>query len=187
MAHINLLPWRENLRKEKKREFGVAAAGALILTLLVGIYVHIHVAGMTSDQKARNDFLTKKIAEVDRKIKEIKELEKTKERLLARMNVIQQLQSSRPEVVHLFDELVKTTPEGVFLTDVNQTGNLITMNGRAQSNGRVSAFMRNVDASKWLTNPSLQLIENKDQTGTGFSHFILTAQQVGKTAKGEEQ
>lgn len=187
MAHINLLPWREDLRKEKQREFGVAAAGGLILTLLAGLYVHIHVAGMIGDQKARNDFLTKEIAEVDRKIKEIKELEKTKERLLARMNVIQQLQSSRPEVVHLFDELVKTTPEGVFLTNVDQTVNLISMKGRAQSNGRVSAFMRNVEASKWLSKPSLQLIENKDKTGTGFSHFSLMATQVGKTAKGEEQ
>ncbi len=187
MAQINLLPWRENLRKERQREFGVAVGGALVLSLLIGVYVHIHVAGMIGDQKARNDFLTKKIAEVDRKITEIKELEKTKERLLARMNVIQQLQTSRPEVVHLFDELVKTTPEGVFLTKVDQAGNLITMNGRAQSNGRVSAFMRNVEASKWLAKPSLQLIENKDKTGTGFSHFTLTAVQVGKTAEGEKQ
>jgi type IV pilus assembly protein PilN len=187
MARINLLPWREELRKEKQREFGVAAAGGLLLALLIGVYVHIHMAGMIDDQKGRNDYLTKEIAEVDRKIKEIKELEKTKERLLARMNVIQQLQSSRPEVVHLFDELVKTTPEGVFLTKVNQTGNLIVMDGRAQSNGRVSAFMRNVEASKWLTKPSLQLIENKDKTGTGFSHFSLTAMQVGNASKGGEQ
>jgi type IV pilus assembly protein PilN len=177
MARINLLPWRETLRRERQREFGVAVAGGLIVTVLLGFYVHLHVAGMIDYQNSRNAFLKREIAEVDKKIAEIKDLEKTKARLLARMNVIQQLQASRPEIVHLFDELVTTTPEGVFLTKIEQKGDTVTLFGNAQSNARVSAYMRNVEASQWITNPVLQIIENKDKEDSGFSQFTLTFQQ----------
>jgi type IV pilus assembly protein PilN len=185
MARINLLPWRDNLRKQRQREFGVMVAGALFITLLLGFYVHLHVSGMIDHQKGRNGFLKKEIAEMDSKIKEIKELEKTKAKLLARINVIQQLQSSRPEVVHLFDELVTRTPDGSYLTDVKQKGQSVTINGRAQSNARVSSYMRNVDASEWLRSPSLQVIENKDKTGTGFSHFTMVVSQINKNSPEE--
>lgn len=186
MARINLLPWRENLRKQRQREFGVMTAGALFFTLLLGFYVHLHISGMIDHQKSRNGFLKKEIAEMDRKIKEIKDLERTKAKLLARINVIQQLQSSRPEVVHLFDELVTRTPEGSYLTNVTQKAKSVTINGRAQSNARVSSYMRNIDASEWLYSPSLQVIENKDKTGTGFSHFTMIVSQVNKNVASEE-
>jgi type IV pilus assembly protein PilN len=186
MARINLLPWRENLRKQRQREFGLAAVGALVITLLLGILVHIRVEMMIDHQKSRNDFLKREIAEMDRKIREIKELEKTKARLLARMNVIQTLQGSRPEIVHLFDELVNTIPDGAFLTQVAQNNKNVTLNGRAQSNARVSAYMRNVDASQWVGGPNLQVIENKNQTGTGFSHFTLSIVQTGKKGMAPE-
>jgi len=182
MARINLLPWRENLRKQRQREFGAMIVGALFFTLLLGFYVHLHISGMIDHQKARNGFLKKEIAEMDRKIKEIKDLENTKAKLLARINVIQQLQGSRPEVVHLFDELVTRTPEGSYLTDVTQKSRGVTINGRAQSNARVSSYMRNIDISEWLHAPSLQVIENKDKTGTGFSHFTLAVGQINKNA-----
>ena len=183
MARINLLPWREELRKQRQREFGVMVAGALFITLLLGFYVHLHISGMIDHQKARNGFLKKEIALMDQKIKEIKELEKIKAKLLARINIIQELQSSRPEIVHLFDELVTRTPDGSYLTEVKQSGKSVTINGRAQSNARVSSYMRNVDASQWLGSPSLQVIENKDNTGTGFSHFTLRVKQINKKAK----
>ncbi|MCP3671757.1 MAG: PilN domain-containing protein [Gammaproteobacteria bacterium] len=182
MARINLLPWREDLRKQRQREFGVMIAGALLVTLLLAFYAHLHISGMIDYQKARNDFLKKEIAEMDRKIKEIKDLESTKAKLLARINVIQQLQSSRPEVVHLFDELVTRTPEGSYLTDVSQKVKSVTINGRAQSNARVSSYMRNFELSKWLHAPSLQVVENKDKTGTGFSHFTMSVSQINKRA-----
>ena len=185
MARINLLPWRENLRKQRQREFGAMIAGALFFTLLLGFYVHLHISGMIDHQKARNGFLKKEIAEMDRKIKEIKDLENTKAKLLARINVIQQLQGSRPEVVHLFDELVTRTPEGSYLTDVTQKAKSVTINGRAQSNARVSSYMRNIDVSEWLHAPSLQVIENKDKTGTGFSHFIMAVNQINKNVAPE--
>ena len=182
MARINLLPWREELRRQRQREFVVMIAGALFITLLLGFYVHLHISGMIDYQKGRNGFLKKEIAQMDNKIKEIQGLEKTKAKLLARINIIQELQSSRPEIVHLFDELVTRTPEGSYLTEVTQKGKAVLINGRAQSNARVSSYMRNVDASSWLGSPSLQVIENKDKTGTGFSHFTLQVKQINKKA-----
>ncbi|HEC15021.1 MAG TPA: pilus assembly protein PilN [Sedimenticola sp.] len=181
MAHINLLPWRETLRKKRQREFGVAVGGMLIITLLLLFLSHLHIAGMISNQNKRNSFLEKEIATVEEKILEIKNLESTKAKLLARMEVIQELQSSRPGVVHLFQELVETVPEGVYLTQVAQSGKNIQIEGRAQSNARVSAYMRNIEASEWLGAPKLLVIETKDKTGTGLSHFRMSAQQINKT------
>ncbi len=187
MARINLLPWRETLRKQRQREFGFAAGGGLIVTVLLGFYVHLHIASMIDYQNnERNAFLKREIAAVDKKITEIQELEKIKARLLARMEVIQRLQASRPEIVHLFDELVKTTPEGVFLTRIEQKGGTVTLYGKAQSNARVSAYMRNVEESRWITQPVLQIIENKDKKDTGFSEFTLTFRQKSNKPDAED-
>lgn len=187
MARINLLPWREAQRKRRQRDFVVAAAIALGLTALGGLLVHLQIEAWIVAQQSRNQFLTEQIAQLDRQIKEIQSLEQTKASLLARMNIIQQLQESRPEVVRLFDELVNAIPEGVFLTKVEQTGREVVLEGRAQSNARVSAFMRNVEGSEWIGGPRLLLIENKDKTGTGLSHFRLALKQVGvKDANGED-
>jgi type IV pilus assembly protein PilN len=178
MARINLLPWREAERKRRKREFAVMGVIALGLTAVAALLVHLQIESWIGDQETRNRFLTEQISQLDRQIKEIKALEETKANLLARMNIIQQLQESRPEVVHLFDELVSTIPEGVFLTKLEQTGRNVVLEGRAQSNARVSAFMRNVEGSGWLGNPRLLLIEHKDKTGTGLSHFRLSFDQI---------
>ena len=129
MAHINLLPWRENLRKQRKRDFGFQMLGALIVTLLALVYWHMHVQGMIDHQESRNNLLKREIAAVDKKIEEIKELEKTRSQLISRMDVIQNLQISRPQIVHLFDELVETVPEGAYLEDLSQTGDVVTING----------------------------------------------------------
>jgi type IV pilus assembly protein PilN len=186
MARINLLPWRETERKRKQREFAVMTATALVATLIVGVGLHLHVERMIQTQNARNAFLNNEIVKLEAKIQEIQELEKTKASLLSRMDVIQQLQQSRPEIVHLFDELVIAIPEGVFLTAVQQTGRTVILEGRAQSNARVSAFMRSIEASAWIGNPSLLLIEHKDKTGTGLSHFKLQFTQKRPEANGGE-
>jgi type IV pilus assembly protein PilN len=177
MARINLLPWREAERKRRQQDFGVAAGVSLGVALLLALATHLHVEGMIEAQQGRNQFLQTEIAALDVKIKKIKDLETTKASLIARMNIIQQLQESRPEVVHLFDELVVTIPDGVYLTRVEQTGRSVIVDGQAQSNARVSALMRNIEASPWVGSPSLQLIENKDQTGTGLSRFRLRFDQ----------
>jgi len=180
MAHINLLPWRETLRKKRQQQFGLAAAGMIAVTVLLLLGAHLQIQGMIDYQGKRNKYLTNEIADLDRKIAEIKALEKTKAQLLTRMEIIQQLQSSRPEIVRLFDELVKTLPEGTFLTKVIQRGRGVNLDGRAQSNARVSSYMRKIDASDWMGNPRLVVIEAKDKTGTGFSHFQMSASQVTK-------
>jgi len=180
MARINLLPWREAARQRRRKELAIAAFLAAAFVLLAGFGLRMQIAAMIASQEARNQYLQSEIQRLDSRIREIRDLEKTKDNLLARMDVIQQLQESRPEIVHLFDELVKTIPEGVFLTSMNQNGNQVVVEGRAQSNARVSAFMRNIEASDWMTNPRLLLIENKDQTGTGLSHFRLRFAQQSK-------
>jgi type IV pilus assembly protein PilN len=178
MARINLLPWREVERKRKLRQFGIMLGVGLAIALVASVYMHIHVEGMIDYQNQRNAFLEGEIAKLTKMISEIRDLEKIKASLIARMNIIQQLQESRPEIVHLFDELVETLPDGVYLTKVAQKGRKIDLDGRAQSNARVSAYMRNIDNSSWIGNANLKVIEHRDKTGTGFSNFQLAAKQT---------
>lgn len=186
MARINLLPWREAERRRRQRELAAIAGIAVATVVIVGLALHLHIEGLISDQDSRNRFLESKISLLDEQILEIEGLEKTKEDLLARMNVIQQLQVSRPEVVHLFDELVTGIPEGVYLTQISQSGRSVVLEGSAQSNARVSAFMRNIEKSNWIGKPLLMLIENKDKTGTGMSHFRLRFEQLSSHGEGTD-
>jgi len=180
MTRINLLPWRETLRKEQQRQFISVAAGASILMAVIIFYVHIHIGGLIDAQTARNNFLEKEIALVDEKITEIKQLETEKQQLLARMNIIQQLQSRRPEIVHIFDEMARSVPDGIYLTSIKQLGESLAIEGVAESNARVSAFMRNLDASKWFTNPGLIVIESKEKENVRTSRFTLKVTQVSR-------
>ncbi len=180
MARINLLPWREKLRKQRQRDFGLMALAALVVTLLGMGYWHWFNQSLIDNQHARNRFLEREIAKVDKQITEIRELEQTRQRLIARMKVIEDLQISRPQIVHLFDEMVTVTPDGTYLTEASQQGGNLVLLGRAQSNARVSAYMRNVEASPWLGDPRLRVIENKDNdrdVATG-STFKLELKQV---------
>ena len=172
MTRINLLPWRELLRKEREREFITIAGGAAFLMGLVIVYVHFHMAGVIDNQNGRNAFLEKEIKKVESQIKEIDRLETEKSQLLARMNVIEELQGQRPQMVHLFDEVLKAVPDGVYLTSIKQSGTSVAIEGIAQSNARVSAFMRNIDTSHWLAEPKLDVIEalsgKNTQKGSSF-------------------
>jgi type IV pilus assembly protein PilN len=177
MARINLLPWREAERKRRQRNFAILAASSLVATALLGVGIHWQIERLISIQEGRNQFLQTQISMLDRQIAEIRQLEKTKANLLARMNVIERLQQSRPEVVHLFDEVVKAIPEGIFLTKLSQSGRSVVVEGQAQSNARVSAFMRNIEASAWIGNPRLLLIEQKGKAASGLSRFQLRFDQ----------
>ena len=162
MARINLLPWREERRKARQKEFvgmlGLAVvAGVLLSFLIVSFY-----SGRISSQTARNEYLRGEITKVDGQIKEIEALDKKKAKLLARKEVIEQLQSNRAQMVHLFDSLVRTIPDGVALTAIKQEGEILTLSGRSQSNARVSTYMRNLESSGWMTNPDLNVIEAKE-------------------------
>ena len=178
MPQINLLPWREAERKRKRQEFAFAAIGALVLAGLVGLIVNWELGAAIDHQNDRNQLLKNEIAELDKQITEILGLEQQKQRLVARMEVIDQLQRSRPGVVHLFDQLVKTLPDGVYLTEVKQTDKRIQLKGIAQSSTRVSAFMRNIDGSQWLADPSLEIVETKGSADSGAA-FTLYANQTG--------
>jgi type IV pilus assembly protein PilN len=161
MAKINLLPWRAALRKQQQKDFASAILLGVSLTAAIMLTVHTSISSQIEHQNRRNNFLTMEIAALDKKIAEIQELEAKKKRLLARMDIIQELQSSRPLVVHLFEELAKTIPEGVYLSDLAQVEKNLTVNGFAQSNARVSAYMRNLEISGWLKEPLLNIIEAK--------------------------
>lgn len=181
MAKINLLPWRQEQRKEQQRQF-FTVMGLMVVLVAVGILaVHLQYARLISVQDSRNDYLNKHIKEVEKQIAEINQLASKKERLLARMEIIQQLQRNRPEIVRLFDELVRVMPDGVFLTSLKQQKTNLQMTGIAQSNARVSALMRNIDQSEWLTKPQLEVIESGKKEGA--RKFSLRAQQKFKTEK----
>jgi type IV pilus assembly protein PilN len=182
MAKVNLLPWRAERRKVRQREFysllGGAAIGALALGLLVSFYYSAQIEGQTK----RNAYLNDKITELDAKIAEIKALDAEKDKLLRRKEVIEQLQANRSQMVHLFDELVRTIPEGVRLTSVKQDGDKLTLEGQSQSNARVSAYMRNIEASGWMTNPELSVIEARgdDKTLPYAFNLSLTLTKPGQ-------
>ncbi|MDH5710442.1 MAG: PilN domain-containing protein [Gammaproteobacteria bacterium] len=184
MARINLLPWREELRAEKTRQFASMLGLFAFMTVAIIALVHINIAGQINHQQYRNDILKKEIAQLDLALKEIEGLEDQKEELLSRMEVIQSLQQQRPQIVHLFDEFVRTVPEGIYLTSINQNGKDLVINGVAESNGRVSAYMRNIDASEWMSTPKLTVIETLKGT-LRSSSFVLTTSQ--STPKGEEE
>jgi len=177
MAHINLLNWREEVRKQKQQEFIFVSIASVVLAGLIVLLAHVHVNGLIDDQEQRNAFLEGEIKTLDQRIGRIKELEKMKSDLLARMNVIQELQRSRPESVHLMDELVRTLPEGVYLDKLTQKDRGLAMLGVAQSNARVSDYMRNLDSSDWLSAPRLDQIKTQEVDRRRVANFSLQAKQ----------
>lgn len=191
MPRINLLPWREELRKRQQKEFGLTALAAVVLAVLAMVAVHFEMQARIDFQRERNAYLEQQSAALDRKIKEIQDLEAEKRRLLARMQIIEQLQSSRPEIVHLFDEFVETLPEGVFYTTLAQRGPNFSIVGVAQSNARVSSLMRNLDSSEFLGEPSLVEIkarntrEEASAAGMRLSDFAMNVAKKKKKPAAE--
>jgi len=181
MAKINLLPWREELRKQKKQDFlNSLALGALVAIFILGI-IHTYYEGLKSYQERRNKLLQDEIVLLDKKITNIKSIEEKKSKLLAKIDLLQKLQESRPEIVHLFDEIPKITPDGVFLTKFTQLGAELSFEGKSQSNARVSAMMRNIDASQWLNSPTLNIIKTPEKANFDLlSDFALHAKQGKK-------
>jgi type IV pilus assembly protein PilN len=177
MPRINLLPWREAERKRKRQEFFLSLGAAVATAGLIMLLGQWQFSSSIQHQRDRNDYLKREIAELDKQIEEINGLDKQKQRLLARMEIIETLQRSRPEIVHVFDEIVRLMPEGVYLTYLRQTGTKFELRGVAQSSTRVSSFMRNIDASQWLADPNLQIVETREKDATGGSSFTLFANQ----------
>ena len=177
MPRINLLPWREAERKKRQRDFGVAAGGALIGAVAVVMLTMLVYNQMIDNQRTRNDRLKAEIAELEKSITEIDGLERQKERLLARMEIIDELQKSRPEIVHLFDEITRQLPEGVYLTALKQTGSRVELRGAAQSSTRVSALMRQIDSSEWLDDPEVERVETRQSGASRQANFVVYMKQ----------
>jgi type IV pilus assembly protein PilN len=179
MPKINLLPWRDELRAQRRNQFYMAMGGAFGVAVVVVLLGVVVMNGIIDSQYDRNQLLKEEIALLDKRIEEILDLEEKKDRLVARMKIIEQLQQSRPEIVHLFEDLARSLPDGVYLDSIKQTGSRLEIKGSAESNTRVSAFMRNIDKAEWLTKPDLRVVEVKGSgKGPRESQFTVIAQQV---------
>ena len=186
MAKINLLPWREERRKSLQRHFNGMLGLSLIAGVLLGALVYLYYSGQVTGQIQRNDLLRQEIAAVEVKIKEIEELDQRKESLLSRKRVIEELQGKRFEMVSLFSELAKTIADGAQITTIKQSGADLTIQGRAQSNARVSSYMKNIMASPVINDPDLTVIEARGGDRSLPYEFILNAKVKKPAAETEE-
>jgi type IV pilus assembly protein PilN len=181
MARINLLPWREEKRKQREKNFYIGLGVSVFAAAALVLAASMQIDAMINYQQSRNNYLSAEIKKVEKSITEIKDIQKQKKSLLERMKVIQKFQTNRSDSVRLLDEIVKVLPEGLHLTSYKQDNKKQNFNGVAQSNGRVSAFMRNIDRSNWLEKPDLNVIRAEGKTNNNrykYSIFELTAAQV---------
>jgi len=186
MPRINLLPWRETQRKDRRIKFLVSLGGAAVAALVATFAGYLLVDSMINAQSARNDRLRAQIKIVDKQIEEINDLESQKQRFISRMQVIDKLQRSRSEEVHLFDEIVNTLPDGTYLTSFVQTGRKLKFEGVAQSSTRVSNFYRAIDASQWMRNADLEVIESTAKNDNAGLNFKLSADETSTAADDDQ-
>ncbi len=179
MKQINLLPWREQLRETQKQQFIKALVISACSALVILILMHLTIAAKIDSQGYLNSMLQIQVSLLDEKTKEIKGLEKEKSEIITRMDLIRDLQANRPLVVHIFDELVRVIPDGVFLTDVKREDNKITLTGKAESNTRISMLMRNIEASQWIKQPVLSEIKTNPDQRPYTNDFTLELESVG--------
>lgn len=178
MPKINLLPWREGRRKQQQQDFLVAMTIAILGTCIIFIAIYIQLENTKKYQQMRNLLLKDEIKLVNQKIAEIKKIELKKSQLMIKIKLLQQLQESRPQIVHLFTEMAKTTPAGIYLTEFKQQDKNLFFSGLAQSNGIISTYMRNIEISAWLSHPVLKEIKAKENINNKqLSSFSMSAKQ----------
>ena len=191
MARINLLPWRDELRRKREKNFYIAAGIAVALMIGVIYGIDVKLQQDIDYQEGRNKFLMDQTRLLDKKLKSIRDLDEKKQNMIARMEIITQLQASRPEVVHLFAELVRTIPEGVYYKEIIQEGKSISVSGVAQSNAFVSKLIRNLNASDWLDGADLEEIVSSSAQGGNdllrLAQFKLKVNQTRKSGPDEKQ
>jgi type IV pilus assembly protein PilN len=165
MANINLLPWRDELRAEKQKQFYTVL---VLVCIAAGAAVFVWFSAVNTDiesQRIRNNMLQREITQLEQKVDEIKDLRKRREELIGRMDVIQSLQGDRPQIVRVFDDIVRKVPDGVYFTEVKREGSQISVSGVAESNNRVSSLMRQLDESEWFDSPNLQSVTRAREGG----------------------
>ena len=186
MAHINLLPWRDERRAERKQEFLVVLAGVAVVAAAIVFGIDLVVSGQIQNQNDRNAYLQQNIDVLNKQVAEIRELQRKRTQLLDRMKVIQQLQGNRPIIVRLLDQLVRTVPDGVFYTELKASDRVITITGIAESNNRVSSLMRQLDASEWFEEPNLEGVRAEPDFGDQATTFNMTVKLQLPSAGKEE-
>ena len=188
MARINLLPWREEYRQDKKKEF-LTQLAAVALFAAIGLYIWVYIVDtQISGQEARNKVLKDEIAILEKQVKEIEELKKDREQLVARMRVIQDLQGTRPTIVRYFDEMVRSTPDGIFFLNMKRVGDRISIEGITESRPRISALLRNLAASDWFSEPDLKQIRANKTYGADADEFSLEVKTVlPSDSEGEDE
>lgn len=184
MPSINLRPWREELRAERQKQFITTLVGVLIAAAVLVFLWQDHVNSMIEYQNSRNAYLKTSMVELDKKIKEIQELSAERQKLIDRMKVIQDLQGTRPVIVRVMDELVRTLSEGLYYTSLERKGDELAIKGMAESNNRISSLMRNLEASDWFASPNLKDVSavKKDKSDEVLNSFDLTVKQVSPDA-----
>lgn len=180
MPSINLRPWREELRAERQKQFVTTLAGVLIAAAALVFLWQDHVSAMIEYQNSRNAYLKTSMVELDKKIKEIQELSTERQKLIDRMKVIQDLQGTRPVIVRVMDELVRTLPDGLYYTNLERKGADIAIKGLSESNNRISSLMRNLESSDWFASPNLKDVSavKKENSDEVLNSFDLTVKQV---------
>jgi len=187
MAKINLLPWRQEYRAQKQKEFQQVA---LLVVMAAGVSAFLWmktVDGQIADQNERNQILQTEISALNKQVREIQDLKKRRQQLIDRMRVIQELQGNRPLSVRYFDEMVRAAPEGLWLTSLKRSGKVMEIAGVAESNNRVSSFMRNLDQSDWYESPNLTGVTAKPEFGEQASAFQMTVNVSERKKEDEEQ
>jgi len=174
MIRVNLLPHRAEKRRARQIQFAALSVISVVLGALLVGFVHGYFSNRISYQERRNEYLKQETAILDKQIAEIKKLREETQSLLERKNVVENLQSTRSDVVHLLDQMLRILPEGVYLKTLKQTGNKIDISGYAQTNARISTLMRAIDSSPWLSSPSLGVIQASSANGARVSEFTLT-------------
>ena len=185
MTRINLLPWRDELRKKRQEEFVISIAMAAVAAVAIIFGVELYVDSLIAEQQDKNRIVVEKTAEIQLITAKITNIQEQNRILQNKRAAIQTLQKSRPEIVHFFDEIPKVTPEGVHLTKLKQENARVALMGKTQSNARVSAFMRNVEASQWLVAPQLNIIQGRNNKSGQLSNFTLYARQWESKAEDE--
>ena len=180
MANINLLPWREEQRRERNRATFIACATMCFIAAMIVFSGKVIMDGRIQHQRDRNNYVRSEIDALSKVILEIEDLKEKRDALLARMQVIQRLQTNRSQIVHVFDDLVSKLPKGVYYDNITKTAGKLVIGGKAQSNGRVSALMRNLDSSDWFANTSLKVVDVIDQNGALVSKFNLEVREERK-------
>lgn len=180
MARINLLPWREQQREERKKRFLLSLVGVLIAGVGATLVADQYLSSAISHQNTRNQYIKTEIVQLDARIKEISELKARRKQLLERMKIIQDLQGNRPIIGRIFDQLARTLPDGVYFNEVKMTDKLISISGVADSNNRVSDLLRNLEASDWLDAPNLTEVKANGAAGSSdqSNAFQLTVRQT---------